>query len=337
LAGGAVVSRIEWEVMTMQENVVIHREFPLHRRTTAPSFAGPIFEAVTYAGAALALAALGTWVYPRWLTWSGAVQPILPGVAAITLLALGWLIRDEDNPIARRLTGAVWGFAALFVGWFVFALTQGTAGYAGPWVPLIVTGSTAVVALGLWVVHRHSLQLITLIGAVLATAYVGLALLLTPADWMYAITFAGIGVGVIALAAVGLMPPRITAYATGSVVPLIAPLVAITIVTEASTPIRTWVYVGIGLAVALAVAGVLLRSVPMRILAAIGLLGYVAALIQRYYVEPVALGLTLAIVGVVMLVGALVALWMYEPGMKKVAEERPAAPIEEEREGKIAL
>jgi hypothetical protein len=328
----------------MQGNVVIHREFPLHRRTTAPSMAGPIFEAVTYAGAAIALAALGTWVYPRWLTWSGEIQPILPGIAAIALLMLGWLIRDEDNPVARRVTGAVWAFGALFVAWFVWSLTAGSAGYAGPWLPLIVAGSTAVVALGLWTFHRHTLQVITLVGAVLATVFYGLALLPEPTDWMYVTAFAGLGVIVMALAAMGLVLPRTASYVTGALAVLIAPAVSITIITSGSTAIRTWLYVGLVLAVALSVAGVLLRSVPVRVLGAVGLFGYVAALIQRYYAETAALGLIVAVLGAVMVVGALVALWLYEPGMRPSIGEREPTPAELEptpadrkTEGRIAI
>ena len=312
----------------MQGNVVIHREFPLHRRTTAPSTAGPILEAVIYAGAAIALAALGTWVYPRWVTWSGAIQPILPGIAAITLLMLGWLVRDEHKPVARRVTGAVWAFGALFVAWFVWSLTAGTAGYAGPWLPLIVAGSTAVVALGMWTFHRHALQLITLVGAVLATAFYGLALVPAPTDWMYATAFAGLGVIVIGLAAMRFLPPRTASYVTGALALLIAPVVAISVVTPASSAIRTWLYVGVFLAMALSVAGVVLRSVPLRVIGAVGLLGYMGVLIQRYYVETAAFGLIAAILGAVMVVGALVALWLYEPGMRPSIGSRESTPTE---------
>jgi hypothetical protein len=332
--------------MTMQSNVVIHREFPLHRRTNAPTLAGPIFEAVTYAGAAIALAALGTWVFPRWSTWSGDVQPILPGIAAITLLVLGWLIRDEDNQVARRVTGAVWAFGTLFVAWFVWALTAGSVAYAGPWLPLIVAGSTVAVAIALWALHRHTLQVIAVVTAVLATAYVGLALLPAPADWMYAMTFVGLGVIVIGLAALGQFPPRTASFVMGALAVLIAPVVAITVVTSASTPIRTWLFLGVGLAAALSASGVLLRSVSMRVLGALGLFGFVTALIQRYYVDTTAFGLTVAILGAVMVLGALAGLWLYEPGMRPSAGQREATPgeipgapvpVETKAEGRIAI
>jgi hypothetical protein len=308
--------------MAMQENVVIHKQFPLHRRTAeVRSIVGPAVEAVTYAGAALVLAAMGTWIYPRWVGWSHAVQPFLPGLAAIALVVLGWLIRDEHNPVARRLTGALWAFAVPFAGWFVVALLN-VADYAGPWERLIVAGSMVVVAFGLWLLHRRSLQVVTLVAAMLGAAYVGLALLPTPADWMYATAFAGIGAVVIALAALGLATPRVASFVTGTIAALIAPVAAITVVTASSTPIRSWIYVGLALGVAVAVIGVLARSAPLRVLGAVGVFGYAAALIQRYYVSSAWLGVTLAILGALMIVGAVVALWVYEPGMREVAEIR---------------
>jgi hypothetical protein len=84
--------------------------------------------------------------------------------------------------------------------------------------------------------------------------------------------------------------------------------------------------------------------VPVRVIGAVGLLGYVAALIQRFYVETAAFGLIVAILGAVMVVGALVALWLYEPGMRPSRAEREPTraeleptPVELKAEGAKAI
>jgi hypothetical protein len=176
-----------------------------------------------------------------------------------------------------------------------------------------------------------------LVVSLLGAAYVGLALLPTPTDWMYATAFAGIGAAVIGLAALGLATPRVASFVTGTLAALIAPVAAVTVVTASSTPIQTWAYVGLALGVAAVVTGVLARSVPMRVLGAVGVFGYAALLIQRYYVSSAWLGVTLAILGALMIVGAVVALWVYEPGMREVAEVRePKEEVEAPTEARLA-
>jgi hypothetical protein len=154
--------------------------------------------------------------------------------------------------------------------------------------------------------------------------------------WMFAVTFVGLGAAMIIAAWLGFMLPKTGAYVLGSLAVLVAPIVPVGIVLVLTLD-HTWMVVGVGLAAALVAASVVLRSVPMRILGSVGVLGYLAGLTGTYYADSPTLGLTLAIAGPAMLVGALLALWMYEPGLREGPEEKPSMRIESKAETKLAL
>jgi predicted membrane protein DUF2157 len=225
-----------------------------------------VVEVLGYLGGGLALVAgfvLGAESWDQ-LGRSGRV-----GVLAVVtgvLLAAGWWLRRDHGRVLPRLASVLWlaavaGFAGLLA---VLAVGDSDGALGDP--SLWVAGGTLVLAGGLYLVERRVLQQVALVVAAVATmvaagdrvgwswpAVEGYGFLILGALWLE-------------LGRRGLVEPRRTSEALGSLLLLSGPEV---LDVEGGGPGDWGLWLGLGLSVALIVAGsALRRNVPLGIGAA---------------------------------------------------------------------
>jgi hypothetical protein len=267
-------------------------------------------EVLGYLGGGLVVVAglvLGAESWGRLGHWGRAGA--LAVVTGVLLGAGGWL-RAEPGRVLPRLASALWlGAVAGFAGLLAVLVDGGSDGALGD-PSLWVAGGSLVLAGGLYLLERRVLQQVALFAAVVAT-------MLAAGDragWSWATVegygFLGLGVLWLELGRRGLAAPRRTSEALGSLVLLSG---AEVLGAQGDGPGDWGLWLGLGLAVALIVAGsALRRNVPLGFGVA-GLVLFLGQLAGGHWLD---LGAPLAILVVgVGLVVAAVAL----------ARRRPAA------------
>ncbi len=225
-----------------------------------------VVEVLGYLGGGLALVAgfvLGA------ESWDQQGRSGRAGVLAVVtgaLLAAGWWLRRDHGRVLPRLASVLWLAAVAGFAGLLAVLTEGDSdGVLGD-PSLWVAGGTLVLAGGLYLVERRVLQQVTLVVAAVAT-------MVAAGDRVGWSWQAVEGYGFLVLGALwlelgrrGLVVPRRTSEALGSLLLLTGPEV---LDVQGDGPGDWGLWLGLGLSVALIVAGsALRRSVPLGIGAA---------------------------------------------------------------------
>lgn len=185
-----------------------------------------IGEVVGYLGAAAGLTAasiaLGS-------SSSGtSVQVIFNLVTGLVLLGAGAAV-GEEAPVYARMRSVFWFLSVFLIAGMVSTLLAATGGMSPKTVVLLTGLSSAAYSFGLWWFSRRSLQALALILSLLFTvialvfpdvtgltgppSFTAMALV----TWLY-------GGAVIAAGALGVLKPRRTTLAVGSIIAVLGPL-----------------------------------------------------------------------------------------------------------------
>jgi Predicted membrane protein (DUF2157) len=243
-------------------------------------------EVLGYLGGGLALVAgfvLGAESWTRLGHW-GRVAVL--AVVTTVLLAAGWRLREDRGRVLPRLASVFWlGAVAAFAG-LLAVLLGGRGDDALDDPSLWVAAGALVLAGGLYLLERRVLQQLALFAAVVATMVAAGDELGWPSERVEGYGFLVLGLVWLELGRRGLVEPRRTSEALGSLALLSGPEVL-----EAG-PSHWALWLGLGLAVGLIVAGsALRRNVPLGIGAA-GMVVFLGQLGGRHWHD---LGAPLAI------------------------------------------
>ena len=233
------------------------------------------------------------------------------GVLAVVtgvLLGAGWWLRGDQGRVLPRLASALWLAAVVGFAGLLAVLVEGDSDEALGDPSLWVAGGTLVLAGGLYLLERRVLQQVALFSAAVAT----LVAAGDRAGWSWEVAagygFLALGVLWLELGRRGLVAPRRTSEALGSLLLLSGPEA---LDVQGSGPGDWGLWLGLALAVALIVAGsALARTVPLGIGAA-GMVVFLGQLAGEHWRD---LGAPLAILVVGLgLVAAAVVLAKLRP------------------------
>jgi uncharacterized membrane protein len=233
-----------------------------------------VAEVLGYLGGVLAVVAgfvLGAESWGRLGRW-GRVG-VLASVTGV-LLAAGWRLRAGEGRMLPRLASVLWlGAVAGFAG-VLAVLVEGDSDNALADPTLWVAGGALVLAAALFVLERRALQQLALFLALAATMVAGGRRLGWSAETVEGYGFLVLGAVWLELGRRALVGPRRTSEALGSLALLSGPEV---LDVEAVGPGDWGLWLGLGLAVALIVAG---SALSRTVLLGIGAAGMVLFLGQ---------------------------------------------------------
>ncbi|HET9289836.1 MAG TPA: DUF2157 domain-containing protein [Actinomycetes bacterium] len=248
-----------------------------------------VVEVLGYLGGVLALVAglvLGAESWDRLGHW-GRVGVL--GLVTGVLLAAGWRLRGGGSRVLPRLASVLWlGAVAGFAGLLAVLLDGDSSDALGD-PSLWVAAGALLLAGGLYLLERRVLQQVALFAAVVATMVAGGQRLGWSWETVEGYGLLVLGAGWLELGRRGLVAPRRTSEALGSLALLSGPEV---LDAAGSGPGDWGLWLGLGLAVALVVAGsALRRNVPLGIGAAgmVVFLGQVAGEHWRDLGAPLAI------------------------------------------------
>jgi hypothetical protein len=267
------------------------------RRVETPSRRIPLVtEALGYLGAVLALVAGIVVASERWEDLDPLVRVTAIGVGAVTLFALGWLLRTNDEPAIGRLASVLWALSSglvLWLGWTlcsdVLETSDRTAG--------ILSGSFTIVASGAYyLVLRRPLQQVALAVAIAFT--LGFAVF-EPAPngvvrWV-------MGVVWFLLGGANVLRPQRVALAVGGLLALES---AMTLGT-ADVP-GVGFPLGLATAAALIAASVAMRETPLLVIGVIGLFVFLTRTVAYYFHGTLGAPIALLAAGAIVLAVAIV-------------------------------
>jgi Predicted membrane protein (DUF2157) len=259
-------------------------------------------EVLGYLGGVLAVVAgfvLGAESWDRLGHW-GRVG-VLAAVTGV-LLAAGWRLRRGQGRVLPRLASVLWFGAVAGIAGLLAVLLEGRSDDALADPSLEVAGGALVLAGGLYLLERRVLQQVALFVAVVATMVAAGHRLGWSWETVEGYGFLVLGAAWLELGRRGLIGPRRTSEALGSLALLSGPEV---LDVEAVGPGDWGLWLGLGLSVALIVAGsALARNVLLGIGAAgmVLFLGQVAGEHWRDLGAP----LTILLVGLGLVAAAVV-------------------------------
>jgi hypothetical protein len=233
-----------------------------------------VAEVLGYLGGVLAVVAgfvLGAESWGRLGQWGRA--GVLATVTGL-LLAAGWRLRGSEGRALPRLASVLWLFAVAGFAGLLAVLLEGGSDDALADPSLGVAGGALVLAAGLYLLERRVLQQVALFVAVVATMVAGGQRLGWSWETVEGYGFLVLGAGWLELGRRGLVGPRRTSEVLGSLALLTGPEV---LDVEAVGPGDWGLWLGLGLSVALIVAG---SALARNVLLGIGAAGMVLFLGQ---------------------------------------------------------
>jgi len=272
------------------------------RGEAVPRRVSLVTEALAYAGSALAVGAAAAGLGPNWEDLPTGIELAVVAGATGLLILGGWLLHEQQEAAFVRLRSVLWFLAvgaaagtAAVVAVEVLEIDADTS-----WRPLLIAGSTALVALVLWLAMPAGLQLGALYAASAATLVTAL-ILVAPDDsgaWPFAVAIWGWGLIWVLLGWRRLVTPAVVAAALGAVTALAAPLFV--------GAGEGWL-LGLGLATAAAAVAISIPTHTTALLAGgtVAMFGYVIALAVEYFEDSVGMPVALGAAGVLILVLAV--------------------------------
>ena len=233
-----------------------------------------VAEVLGYLGGVLAVVAgfvLGAESWGRLGQWGRA--GVLATVTGL-LLAAGWRLRGSEGRALPRLASVLWLFAVAGFAGLLAVLLEGGSDDALADPSLGVAVGALVLASGLYLLERRVLQQVALFVAVVATMVAGGQWLGWSWETVEGYGFLVLGTGWLELGRRGLVGPRRTAEVLGSLALLTGPEI---LDVEAVGPGDWGLWLGLGLSVALIVAG---SALARNVLLGIGAAGMVLFLGQ---------------------------------------------------------
>jgi hypothetical protein len=225
---------------------------------------------------------------------------LLPAVAATALLTAGAYARERGPSPAARLASFLWFLAAAACALTLWLVGYELLGLGEEASTLLAGAGTAVIAAGLWVVRRQSLQQIALFVALVIAVVAGLSMA-DLLDWS-GLAIWGAEVAWLALTWGRLLLPERTGYALGALAALVGPRM---LGPGALGSARGWLLLGLATAVACVAASVGIRRTLLSGMGVAGLFAYVPMLVFEFFGGALGAPLALFLTGVVLVGAAL--------------------------------
>jgi hypothetical protein len=253
-----------------------------------------VVEVLGYLGGGLALVAGFALGAESWAELGYGGRAGVLGAVTAALLGAGWRLRGEEGRALPRLAGVLWlGAVAAFAG-LLAVLLGGRSDDAVDDPTLAVVGGALVLAAALYLVERRVLQQVALFGAAVATLLVAGDTLRPSSAGLAGAELAVLGGAWLELGRRGLVVPRRTSEALGALA-IVTGCEALATLGRGSAALGVggwWLWLGLGVAVTLLVAG---SAWHRNVLLGIGAAAMVVFLFQaagRYWQD---LGAPLAI------------------------------------------
>lgn len=182
-----------------------------------------VAEAVGYAGAALALGALGLIVAELWPELRTGGRLVLIGLLTVLAAGAGQALTHRREAAIQRLAGVLWTVTALGAGWFTWIVADEVAGLEPAGVGAVAGAVAALIAIARLLRHPAALlHVVSLGGLVLsATSLLDLVVALAVDVVFEGLLAAGIGGVWLLLGRGGWLAPRRAAETLGGVLVLL--------------------------------------------------------------------------------------------------------------------
>jgi hypothetical protein len=266
-----------------------------------------VVEVLGYLGGGLALVAgfvLGAESWAELGYW-GRVAAL--GAVTAVLLVAGWRLRTGEGRVLPRLAGVLWlGAVAGFAG-LLAVLLGGRSGDAVDDPTLAMAGGVLVLAAALYLLERRVLQQVALFGAAVATLLTAGGELPVAWDGLEGVVLAVLGAVWLELGRRGLVVPRRTSEALGALT-MVSGCEVLATVGRGSEGfgVGGWgLWVGLGVAVALLVAGSAWRRSVLLGIGAGAMVAFLAQAAGRYW-EDLGAPLAILLVGLGLVAVAVV-------------------------------
>ncbi len=259
-------------------------------------------EVVGYVGAAFALGAVVLLVGEFWAEFTSWARLTLTSLLALLALASGAGLHGRAGAAVRRLVAVLWTLGIAGTGWTAAILAGDLLDVAERWLPLIVGGSSAVVAAVLLAMGRHVLVQLAAFVACGATAAgtLNAFAVLDPGALAFGTLIVGGGASWGLAGAGGWLGPRRSAEVTGAVAILVGSQVL-----AGSAWSRPALVVGVLAALALVVLSVPGSRVHLLALGAVGLFVSVPRLIVDLFADTLGAPATLLVTGLLLILVAV--------------------------------
>lgn len=269
-----------------------------------------VTEALAYVGGVIILAAVGWITAENWSSMTANARIALTGSVAVLLLGAGMAVPLRLGDVASRFRSVLWLLSAGAFAGFMAVLATEQFDWSEEDVALFVSASALTYAALLWWRHGEPLQQVAVFIGFIATAATLTTQLPHGPDELPGVAVCGVGLVWLALAwGEVLSYPRL-----GMLMGVVAAIFG-----AMTTVSYDWGNVlAISVLVLVVVSAVLVRSLPLLAVSAVGSLLTLPQMMNRYFEGSVAAPLVMVAVGLVMVGGAI-----YTARRKK--EARPTA------------
>lgn len=274
-------------------------------------------EAMAYVGAILLLAGGIAAIGQRWNDMADWVQVSVFAGAAAFFLLVGVTVRRIREPAIQRLVGVVWFLSVAGVAGAVGLATRDPDGTTSTFTLLAVGVGVSVYSAALWMVRRHALQNAALFAGLVATICGTIVAISDPAPALaFAVALWGFGLAWATLGWQQYVQPMWVAVASGAVLALVAPSLAI--------GDHGWLYaIGIATAATAMATSVPLRNAPLLALGTLAMFGYVTAAVVQYFGDSLGAPAALAVTGALIIGLAVVTTRL----MRATHRPTPTGPV----------
>lgn len=153
----------------------------LARAPSSPATGAPLAtEALGYLGGVVVVVGALLVANQYWADLASSARLSVVGGAAVLLLLGGWAVPHRSRTVGARLRAVLWLAATIAIGGFLALFGAEALGWLGSDLAVLTTSGTAVAAAVLWRLHRHLLQQLATLAALMATASALVADLVAP-------------------------------------------------------------------------------------------------------------------------------------------------------------
>ncbi|MGD2042081.1 MAG: DUF2157 domain-containing protein [Acidimicrobiia bacterium] len=250
-------------------------------------------EAIAYLGSALILIAVSLLAVEFW----DEIEPwgrfaLAAGVTTV-LVVVGSLLGRSDVPAVDRAQTFAWFLAALGVALTATIATADLAELDNQDSFLVVAGVFFAAAILLWLLRSSILQLVAMGLGAYATVIALVSRSETAPDWVFGLSFAGVGLVWLLLTWTGVLSPIKTSYAVGGI--------GLLLISFPEAQEMPWPLLGLLAGLALMAVSVALKENVLLGLGVLGLFIYIPMTIFELFGETVGVPFALLITGLVLL------------------------------------
>lgn len=257
-------------------------------------------ESIAYFGAALVLAGGGVAVGQAWGDFDDWGHVGIFGSTALFFLAIGLVVLRVSEPAIHRMIAVIWFVSTACAGAAAGIAARDIFTASGAVTALITGIAITVYSAILWLIRRRELQLVSLFAGLTITVCATIITVAGSAGPRLAIALGlwALGLGWVM---VGWLYPQ-PLWST-------VPLATVIALTGPSVAVWShgWVFaIGIGTAAVAMATSIRVKNTVLLAAGTLALVGYVSAVVARYYHQSLELPAALAICGTLLLTTAVI-------------------------------